>query len=128
MLAIDTSVLIRYLVRDDPGQAGRARALVDGSDIVVSSTVMLEAEWVLRSAYGFEAEACARSLAAFAGLPRVTVDDPAAVAKALDWARQGVDFADALHLAKAQGCEAFASFDRDLARKAKKLDLKIRTP
>ena len=55
------------------------------------------------------------ALAAFAGLPRVTLEDPALAAKALEWTRSGMDFADALHLAKAEGCEAFVSFDQPFA-------------
>ena len=43
--------------------------------------------------------------------------------------RQGVDFADALHLAKAEGCEAFISFDQDFAKAASALgSIKVRTP
>src|SRR5690349_16758599 len=102
MLAIDTNIVVRYLVADDPAQAARARKLVDNNDVLVCTTVMLECEWVLRSVYGFSALQCAKALADFAGLPRVTLEDPATVAKALGWVRQGVDFADGLHLAKAE--------------------------
>ena len=51
----------------------------------------------------------------FAGLPRVTLENPILAAKALDWMRSGMDFADALHLAAAVGCEAFITFDRQFA-------------
>jgi predicted nucleic acid-binding protein len=41
----------------------------------------------------------------------------------------GMDFADALHLAKASGCDAFVSFDRDFARAANRLGtVKVRAP
>src|SRR3546814_5950370 len=95
MLAIDTNLIVRYLVNDDPGQAARARELIDNNDVFVCTTTVLESEWVLRSAYGFSAGQCARALRAFAGLPRVPLEDAAAVARALDWTRHGVDFADA---------------------------------
>jgi predicted nucleic acid-binding protein len=39
----------------------------------------------------------------------------------LRWAEQGMDFADALHLASAAGCVAFASFDRGLKQTAAKM-------
>jgi predicted nucleic acid-binding protein len=43
--------------------------------------------------------------------------------------RQGVDFADGLHLAKAEGCEAFISFDQNFAKAANALDgIKVRAP
>src|SRR5215472_5975315 len=110
MLAIDTNLIIRYLVRDDVEQAARARRLIDNNDVFVCTTVMLEAEWMLRSVYGFSAGQCAEALAAFAGLPRVNLEDVAAVAKALRWMDRHLDFADGLHLAKAEGCDAFISF------------------
>ena len=57
MLAIDTNVIVRYLTADHPEQASRARALVDGAAVFVPVTVILESEWVLRSAYGFASAA-----------------------------------------------------------------------
>lgn len=129
MLAIDTNLLVRYLTGDDPKQSSRARALIDGNDIFVSATVLLESEWILRSVYGFTAHDVAAALTAFAGLPRVTTEDPDLIAKALDWALQGMDFADALHLARAKGCDAFVSFDRRFAELANAIgDLKVQAP
>jgi len=129
MLAVDTNLIVRYLVGDEPAQATRARKLIDNNDVFVSITVMLETEWVLRSAYGFPAAQCAAALAAFAGLPRVSIEDEVAVAKALHGMGKGIDFADGLHLAKAEGCEAFITFDRDFARTANALGgIKVRAP
>jgi predicted nucleic acid-binding protein len=129
MLAIDTNLIVRYLVRDDPGQAARARKLIDNNDVFVCTTVILETEWVLRGVYGFSAAQCAKALTDFAGLPRVTLDDTACVAKALGWMREGVDFADGLHLAKAEGCDAFISFDETFAKAADALGgIKVRAP
>jgi hypothetical protein len=45
MLAIDTNLIIRYLVGDDLGQAARARRLIDNNDVFVCTTVLLETEW-----------------------------------------------------------------------------------
>jgi len=129
MLAIDANLIVRYLVGDDVGQAARARRLIDNNDVFVGITVLLETEWVLRSVYGFSAARCAKALSGFAGMPRTTVEDPAAALKALEWMRQGLDFADGLHLAKAEGCEAFMSFDQELAKAANALGgIKVRTP
>ena len=85
MLAIDTNLIVRYLVGDDAAQALRAKRLIDNNDVFVCLTVLLETEWVLRSVYEFSASQCARALGAFAGLPRVTVEDASAAAKALAW-------------------------------------------
>jgi predicted nucleic acid-binding protein len=129
MLAIDANVIVRYLTGDHPEQAPRARALIDGEDAFVGATVLLETEWVLRSAYEFPAPVLARALRAFAGLPHVAIEEPASVARALDWSEAGMDFADALHLAKASHCDGFVSFDQELARKSARLGgIKVRTP
>lgn len=131
MLAIDTNLIVRYLVGDDPGQAAQARRLIDNNDVFVCTTVLLETEWVLRSVYGFSAAQCAKALSDFAGLPRTSLEDAAAAAKALGWVRQGLDFADGLHLhlAKAEDCEAFISFDQAFAKAANALgNIKVRVP
>jgi predicted nucleic-acid-binding protein len=121
MLAIDTNIVVRYLARDDPDQSARARALIDAEQVFVATTVLLETEWVLRSAYRFTGERLVAALRAFAGLPGVTLEDPALVAKALDWTERGMNFADALHLAKSGGCEAFVTFDRPLIAVARRI-------
>jgi predicted nucleic acid-binding protein len=129
MLAIDTNVIVRYLTGDHPEQSPQAKALMDSHDVFVCTTVLLEAEWVLRSAYGYPPAQVAEALRAFAGLPRVSLEDPALAATALDWMAKGMDFADALHLAKAEGCAAFVSFDRRLATAAQRLSqVKVRKP
>lgn len=119
MLAIDTNLVVRYLTGDHPKQSPRARALIDGEAVFVPVTVMLEVEWVLRSAYGYRPAQIARAMRSFAGLPTVTVEDGAVVAVALDLAESGMDFADALHLGKAAHCEGCVSFDRKFAKAAK---------
>jgi len=68
MLAIDTNLIVRYLTGDHPRQSAKARALIDGNDVLVCTTVLLEAEWVLRSVYGYAPVPLAKALAAFAGL------------------------------------------------------------
>lgn len=129
MLAIDTNLIVRYLVGDDPAQAARARRLIDNNDVFVCTTVLLETEWVLRSVYGFSNAQCARGLSGFAGLPRVRLEDAAVAATALGWMRQGLDFADGLHLAAAAGCEAFISLDQDFAKVANAVGgVKVRAP
>jgi predicted nucleic-acid-binding protein len=129
VLAVDTNVVVRYLTRDDAEQFAKANALIGGEDIYVCTTVLLETEWVLRRAYRFSRQRIIAALAAFAGLPRVMLEDPGLAAKALEWMQHGMDFADALHLTKAQGCAAFVSFDQRLAAVANALsDVTIRTP
>ena len=129
MLAVDTNVIVRYLTGDDVEQFAKASTLIRDEEVYVCTTVLLETEWVLRRAYRFSRERVVAALAAFAGLPLVRLEDPALAAEALDWTRHGMDFADALHLAKAQACEAFVSFDQRPAAVANALsDLKVRAP
>ena len=68
-----------------------------------------------------------RALRRFCGLETVTLSDVAAIERALSFAEQGVEFADALHLAQCDDCEAFVTFDKGLARKARRLaEVRIR--
>ena len=46
MLAVDTNVLIRYMTDDDPAQSAQARNVMEGPDVHICATVLLEAEWV----------------------------------------------------------------------------------
>ena len=119
MIAVDTSVLVRFLVRDDAKQAGRAASLIRANEIWISKTVLLETEWVLRSLYGFLPGSLAGALEALAGLPTIFLEDEPAVARALDWFKGGLDFADALHLASARNATQFATFDRKPAKQTK---------
>ena len=112
MRAVDTNVVVRYLTGDDPGQAARAKAAIDAGDVFISTTVLLESAWVLRSVYGLAEEEVAAALRAFAGLPGISLESPDLTAEALDRAEKGMDFADALHLGAAARCEALLTFDR----------------
>jgi predicted nucleic-acid-binding protein len=129
VLALDTNIIVRYLTADQPEQFARANTLIQGEDVYVCTTVLLETEWVLRRGYRFSRDQIIAALTAFAGLPRVTLEDPALAAKAMEWMRGGMDFADALHLAKAAGCAAFVSFDQRFAPVAHDLsEVKVRAP
>src|SRR5579872_5826131 len=121
MLAVDTNVVVRYLARDDARQTSRADELFRAKPILILKSVLLETEWVLRFSYGFDRELIAKALRGLAGLPNVGVEEPTAVGRALDWFADGMDFADALHLASSAGADQFATFDRKLAKIAQNL-------
>jgi len=118
MIAIDTNVVIRFITNDDPEQSKRAKSLIDSTDVSVSTTVILEAGWVLASKYRYRPDQVAKVLSAFLGMDNVVTNDPRMIGRALDWVVNGLDFADALHLAQAEAHDAFATFDRELARRA----------
>lgn len=128
MLAVDTNVVVRYLIRDDVLQAERARQLLTQNPVWLAKTVILEIEWVLRSIYGLEPARILDLLESVLGLPRVSAEDAFHVAQALQWARKGLELADALHLASRDGAPGFASFDRKLTRRATKEGLSFVRP
>jgi len=127
MRALDTNVLARFFVNDDNDpQASMQRpaavaALSERS--FVSVTVLLELEWVMRGFYELPATDFSRVLRALAGVEHITLEDRDAVLSALDAFDKGLDFADALHIARSSRASAFATFDQRLARRAKSLGL-----
>jgi predicted nucleic-acid-binding protein len=44
MLAVEPNLIVRYLTGDHRGQSAKARAVIDGEDVFVSTTVLLETE------------------------------------------------------------------------------------
>lgn len=127
MKALDTNVLARFFVDDaDDAQSSRQRpaavaALSQRS--FVSVTVLLEFEWVLRGFYELPASEISVVLRALASIEHVTLEDRDAVLMALDAFDKGLDFADALHLARSARASRFATFDRRLAKRANGLGL-----
>ena len=118
--AIDTNIVVRIITNDDPEQVTRARAVLDKGEIFLPLTVCLESEWVLRTSYALSKEVIADSIVKFSGVEGVEVENPQALTQAIAWLREGMDFADALHLASAEGCEDMLSFDTKLAKAAKR--------
>ena len=117
MVAIDTNILVRLLTQDDDSQYQRAYALFQIEELYLSKTVVLETEWVLRYAYKFRPGEIVLAFRRLFGLSNVCVEDAAGVALALKWHECGLDFADALHLASGQHCDAFYTFDEDFINK-----------
>ena len=121
MIAVDTNVVVRLLVNDEPRQFRKAYELFERGDVWIGSTVLLETERVLRSAYRLPREEIHHLLDNVLSLPGVSCEDRARAHQALENFSKGLDFADALHLAGANHLDSFATFDRDLARKAGRL-------
>jgi predicted nucleic-acid-binding protein len=127
MKALDTNVLARFFVDDaDDAQAAKQRpaavaALSERS--FVSVTVLLELEWVMRGFYELPTRDVSRVLRALASLQHVTLEDRDAVLIALDLFDKGLDFADALHIARSSRASGFVTLDQRLAKRAKSLAL-----
>jgi predicted nucleic-acid-binding protein len=116
MVAVDTNVIVRLLTDDDLTQTARAKALFVSEEIFISKTVVMESEWVLRKLYRIERAAVLKALSGLAGLPNVRCEDQPALTDAFAWADQGMDFADALHLASSRGAGTFVTFDRQMIK------------
>jgi predicted nucleic-acid-binding protein len=91
---------------------------------MVSKTVVLELEWVMRGYYGFSQTEVASAMRHMLALMNLTVEDREVVEQALANSDAGSDFADALHHASYKACTSVATFDdRKFARRAKKLGM-----
>jgi len=102
MTAIDTNLLVRIITNDDRTQAARAAAFLREQDrVYIPKTVLLELEWVLRSAYQTGRNAIVSALRDLTTVFNVEVEDETAAKQAIEWYENGVDFADALHVASA---------------------------
>ncbi len=123
MLSVDTNVVVRFLINDEPAQFARAQALIADNDIWMAATVVLETEWVLRNVYRFRPSDFVAAVIALAGLARLQIENLEEVQRALDWHVAGMDFADALHAALADHCEAFVTFDKPCIEAAARFGL-----
>ncbi len=121
MVAVDTNVLVRLLVGDDPAQSAASRALFAASSIHIADTVWLETEWALRAAYGLRPADICEAFRRLCGLGNVAVNDASRLAQIITWHEAGLDFADAFHVATSRGAAAFVTFDVALVKRAKKL-------
>jgi predicted nucleic acid-binding protein len=119
MLAVDSNLIVRYLTGNHPRQSAKARAVIDGEHVFISTTVLLETEWYCAASTVSILRRSASRCAPLPGCPRVSLEDPALVATALDSTANGLDFADALHLGRAEDCDAFVTFDWQFIRAAR---------
>ena len=119
MIAVDTNILVRVVIRDDLRQAERAEQLLGGEDFFVPASVWLELEWALRSIYRLPAPAIRSALRILLGMDRMHCDVADEVAAALDRHALGYDFADAFHIALSGKCKRFATFDKALIKAAR---------
>lgn len=122
MIALDTNILARYLLDDEPAQARAARRLLADAkaEYWIPVTVVLELAWVLRKTDAPRSVVMER-LRDLLSLRNVRVQNADLVFQSLRWAAQGMDLADALHLVLSGKAERFATFDEALIKQARKL-------
>jgi len=113
-IAVDTNVLVRAVVRDDPKQAEiAAKALIKAEILAVGTSCLCEFVWVLRRVYGFRPPAIAATIRELLAARNVEANRPA-VEAGLAMLDRGGDFADGVIALEGQwlGAETFVSFDK----------------
>lgn len=124
MIALDTNLLARLLLKDDAAQYKKVKALFETRQIFTAPvTVLLELVWVLESR-DIEVAQIATGLTALINLPNFKPECVDALRQALRSYKSGMGFADALHLALSKGQQKFMTFDKTFAKQGKKLGLK----
>jgi predicted nucleic-acid-binding protein len=124
MIGLDTNVLVRLLVEDDPVQTEQARRFIEShctpeSPGFINCVVLAELVWVLESFYRFgHAEIAAAIESILAGRDRVVEYHDDARAALTEFRSTGIGFTDAMigRINLIRGCEATATFDRKAAR------------
>jgi predicted nucleic-acid-binding protein len=124
VIALDTNVVVRFLLRDHAAQAAKARRLIDscrdaGEPCLVSNPVLCELEWVLESVYGASRHDVASAVQGLLGTPPFQVEDEEVTQQALRSYSTGKgDFSDHLLglVGRARGARTTYTFDRGLRR------------
>ena len=124
MVGLDTNVLIRYIVQDDPSQSSAATRLIEEHCTAevpgyVSATVLVELAWVLTRAYGYEKPVVIGVIRQVLRTAELVVEGHHIIWAALREFESGTaDFADYLiaHRNHARGCARTCTFDRRAAR------------
>ena len=125
MIGLDTNVILRYIMQDDPVQARQATALIEsltaGEPGFIPLIVLVEMVWVLFSAYRLNRHQVAQVLEQLAQLKEIRLDSTDLVLKALRIFKAGsADFSDCLieRIAANQGCQKTVTFDIAAAKSA----------
>jgi predicted nucleic acid-binding protein len=117
-------MLIRLASGDSPAEHRAVTSALADCPWRVLVTVLLEAEWVLRSRYGYSPAQFASFVEWLDSNERIELTDAECVRTAIRHHRAGLEFADALHLAQV-GTEPFLTLDRKLLRRSAKLGLAV---
>ncbi len=124
MPALDTNILVRYVVQDDSAQLAAAKRLItrcveEGQSLFVPVTVMLELEWVLRSSFEFGKDDVIQVVSSLLSAAELSFESERALEVALHLFRESTaEFADCVHVALASqaGEQPLWTFDKRAAR------------
>lgn len=125
MIGLDTNVIVRYVMQDDPTQSQKAARLIEAfsaeSPGFVPLVVVVEFVWVLTSCYELTREQVAAAIDGILHAKEFVVDRMEQIAQALRVYGSGsADFADCLieRGATSAGCEKTMTFDISAAKSA----------
>lgn len=125
MIGLDTNVLVRYIMQDDPKQSAKATKLVESltgeEPGFVTLVSVIELVWVLSSCYDLKREQITQALEALLRAKQLVVDQADQVVRALRvFAAGSADFADCLieRISSNAGCAKTMSFDVAAAKSA----------
>jgi predicted nucleic-acid-binding protein len=124
MIALDTNVVVRFLVNDDEVQGRKVRALFDsaektGESLFVTVPVLLELMWVLSAVYDFTRDEVIEALELLAEMPIPRLENFSAVQKLIQLGRlTRADLPDLLIglTGQVHGCEYTLTFEKGLSR------------
>lgn len=118
MTGLDTNVLVRYLVQDDPVQSPKASACIESFTAerrgYISLTALIELAWVLTSCYAMDKDGLLNVLDTLLRTRSLAVEQANAVWGAVNLFRTSrADFEDCLILCScsAAGCSETITFD-----------------
>jgi predicted nucleic-acid-binding protein len=125
MIGLDTNVLVRYVMQDDPKQSQKASRLIESLTAdtpgFVPLVALIELVWVLISCYGLTRGQVAQALDGLLRAKEIVLDRAEQVSQALrTFSTSTADFADCLieRTAAEAGCEKTMTFDTDAAKAA----------
>ncbi len=124
MIGLDTNVVVRYLVQDDPKQSAIAtrfmeRTLSADHPGFVAAVTLCEIAWVLAECYAADRKRIREVVEGLLASKQIVIEGADLVWKALRaWEGVPADFSDSLigQIAIAQGGEKTVTFDRAAAR------------
>ena len=125
MIGLDTNVLVRYIMQDDPGQSSRATAIVESLEGVGSAYItlvsMVELVWVLTASFELSRAQVSQALDGILRTKQFKIENADQVIRALRVFKLGKsDFADCLieRSANSAGCDKTVTFDVKAAKHA----------
>jgi len=125
MIGLDTNVIVRYVMQDDPKQSQKAANLIEAlspeSPAFVSLVAVVEFVWVLTSCYELTRQQVAAAIDGILHAKEFVIDRMDQITQALRTYRSGsADFADCLieRAATSVGCEKTMTFDVSAAKSA----------